>query len=333
MSRTLKILSAVSTAFVILAMSNYYVDDDLLGANTVESTAEASPARVEIPMPATEISEAEKALLAKRREAHEASVAEAKQAKAERRQRKIRSYRFDSPAEARARLWNVPEDEHEEATATALLRVCISEADASQKALQDCVGIYQVIRNIRSRSCDRDRVRKITQCDESGETLLSVMRRASKSILGVVPPRSRRSTWISELGLSCEQPPSWPLSTLEWDRQYGHQKRCPRVARLVRGLVSSGKIPRSPEFAHLSWVPGRPVTWGGRCESGRGACDDDIACQRGLARLRTDTFNALWCVPGSAGCSDEIDEVCIKRGHPSLAERRAATEAERLQGG
>lgn len=231
----------------------------------------------------------------------------------ENKSRKVRRYRWESPAEARSRLWNVPKEESDEATATALLRVCISEADGK---ISDCLGIWQVVKTIRSRKCARDWIRRITECDENGETHLSVLRRASKYVLGVVPPRSRRQRWISNLELDCEMPKYWPHSKSSWNKRY-KRKRCPRVAKLAKELAA-GKT-------NFDWpinTSARPVTWGGRCESGNGACDDDIACERGLARLYSDTLNAFWCIPGSPRCSDEIDPLCIERGFPSIAERK-----------
>lgn len=223
--------------------------------------------------------------------------------------KQVKRWAWEAPEETRAKLWNVPEVEDAEALATAFLRVCISEADGHEA---DCLGIWQVIRNIRSRSCDRARVRKITECDDNGETMLSVMRRASKSVLGVVPPRSRRQSWISQVELECTEPPSWPGTAEDWQRQYGGV-RCPRVAKLARQLAAG-------ETEGLEWpIKGvAAVTWGGRCESGSGACDDDIACARGLARIWLDTHNAFWCLPGTRGCSTDIEPLCLERGFPSL---------------
>lgn len=238
-------------------------------------------------------------------------------------QRKIRRYQWESPAETRGKLWNVSEEESVDATREAFLRVCISEADGY---LQDCVGIWQVIKNIRRSKCERGYVRRITECEEYTrrdgspglrETYLSVMRRASKSILGVVPPRSARSRWISELTLDCEPPPSWPWTEAQWDSQYG-SKRCPRVVELSRYLIKNKLPPRRPGV-DLQWLPGRPITWGGRCENKRGACDDRIACARGLARVEQDlTHNAFWCRPGRSGCREDAEPICVQLGYGHL---------------
>lgn len=234
-----------------------------------------------------------------------------KHRKVRRPRRSIRRFKWESPADTRARLWNVPKEESDEATATAFLRVCISESDGY---IADCLGIWQVIKNIRNRKCNREYIRRITECDDNGETLLSVIRRASKYVVGVVPPRSRRQAWIANLELSCEKPKGWVGTDKQWKLQY-QNRRCPKVAKLAQELVA-GK-------SDFEWpVRGAyAITWGGRCESGKGACDDDIACSRGLARLYTDTKNAFWCSPGSAGCSDDIDPVCLKRGFVSLNDK------------
>jgi hypothetical protein len=52
------------------------------------------------------------------------------------------------------------------------------------------------------------------------------------------------------------------------------------------------------------------ITWGGRCEDPQGACDDTMACLRGLARADTETRNAFWCRPGSSGCAADLDPIC-----------------------
>jgi hypothetical protein len=232
--------------------------------------------------------------------------------------RAIERYQWEAPSETRARLWNIPEEEHDEATATAFLRICLSEADGAEA---DCLGIWQVLRNNRSRSCDRRRTR-ITECDEDGETMLSSMKRHSASVLGVYSPRTKRSRWIANVELSCEQPRNWYGTKREWQRMYASH-RCPRVAKLARQLVAG-------DTEDIDWpIEGvRAITWGGRCESGRGACDDDHACRRKLARIFTDTHNAFWCRPGRPGCAPDIDEVCIKRGFPSLLQKRVAENDE-----
>lgn len=230
--------------------------------------------------------------------------------------RNVRRWTWESPSETRARIWNIPSTDDAASTATGLLRICMSEADGSEA---DCIGIWQVLNNIRSSGCDRQRIRRITECDENGETLLSVMRRAQKYALGVMPARSRRTQWISELELGCEQPGSFPGSERDWRHQYG--RSCPSTAALAKSLVAGEEF--EPVFRGA-----QPITWGGRCETRTGACDDPLACQRGLARIQNEaTHNAFWCRPGSRGCSSTIDPICLGLGHG-----RQSTEDETLDG-
>lgn len=250
--------------------------------------------------------------------------------------RKVRRFEWESPAETRGKLWNIPEGEGDERTLTAFLRICISEADGHAA---DCIGIWQVIKNIRRSRCERGHVRRITECEEytkrdgtTGlrETYLSVMKRASKSVLGVVPPRTKRSQWISEMEIDCYMPPSWPSNQDRWDAQYG-SKRCPRVVEMGRYLIKNELPPRRPGF-NPQWLPGRPITWGGRCENKRGACDDRIACSRGLARVEQGlTHNAFWCRPGR-GCRQDADPICVQMGYGHLiTDGEEVTEADQIE--
>lgn len=255
-----------------------------------------------------------------RREALEAEIAKAP---APKRVRRVRRFQWESPAETRSKIWNVPEEETEEALLTALLRVCIAEADG---APQDCAGIWQVVKNNRRRSCDRGMIRRITECDEDGgETYLSALRRHQRHVLGYIKARNRRAAWVSKLTLDCERPESYPRTQDQWDAHYG-SKVCPQTIADARRLIG-GELPESAPGRRIRWLPGRPMTWGGRCETGKAACDDRIACSRGLARIpNTGTLNAFWCRPGSAGCPEDIDPICLQMGYKSL--RTPAAEAE-----
>lgn len=226
--------------------------------------------------------------------------------------RRVRRFLWESPAETRGKIWNVPEQESREATLTAFLRVCISEADGNA---QDCVGVWQVVKNIRRRSCERGQIRRITECVEGeGETLLSTFRRSQRHVLGMIKARNSRATWISKLTPDCEPPEEYPNSLNQWDAQYG-SKVCPQAVALGRSLIK-GDLPASAPGQHVRWLPGRPITWGGRCESAGGACDDRMACSRGLARIpNTDTLNAFWCRIGSAGCRDTPEPICLAMGY------------------
>jgi len=225
--------------------------------------------------------------------------------------REVRRFQWESPAETRGKVWNVPDEETELDVLTAFLRICIAEADGNS---QDCVGIWQVFKNIRRRACDRGEVRRITECDEDGETMLSVMRRSQRHVLGYVPIRNGRAAWISKLTTDCDVPEGWTGGESQWDAQYG-AKRCPHVVELGRYLLKGELPPRRPGV-DLAWLGGRPMTWGGRCESKTGACDDRIACSRGLARIEdTDTLNAFWCRPGQPGCRTDPEPICVQLGY------------------
>lgn len=225
--------------------------------------------------------------------------------------KRVRRFKWGSTG-SREEVWNIPKSESREATASAFLRVCMSEASGNKP---DCLGIWQVIKNIRSKKCDREWIRNITECDENGETYLSVMRRASRSLLGMTPPRSRRQRWIAKLELDCEPPRQWPRSKRHWENNY--REICEDTVELAFNLVDGNR--------NYAWPirRARAIAWGGRCESGDGACDDDIACGRGLARLYTKTLNAFWCKPGSRACSKDIDPLCLKRGFSSIRKREA----------
>lgn len=213
--------------------------------------------------------------------------------------RKVFRWNWDSPANERASLWNVPSGETEDAVATGMLRICTSEAEGSE---EDCVGIWQVLRNIRIQSCNRERFSHITECDEHGETLLSVMRRAQRYALGMATARSQRSRWISEMNISCDPPSSFPGSVQSWD--WNHREPCERTVKLIDRLVSG---------RHADITRSKVIAWGGRCEDREGACDDHLACARGLARVADlNTDNAFWCVPGTPSCSNAIDPICTR---------------------
>jgi len=223
--------------------------------------------------------------------------------------RRVRRFRWESPAERRGEIWNVPVEESHEALLTALLRVCIAEADGNP---QDCTGIWQVVKNNRRRSCDRGMIRRITECVEGeGETYLSALRRHQRHVLGMIKAQNQRAIWVGKLTPNCEMPEGYPKSGNHWDSHYG-SKACPQAVADARRLLA-GKLPESRPGHRVQWLPGRPITWGGRCESGKAACDDQIACSRGLVRLQgTNTLNAFWRRPTSP---EEIDPVCSEMGY------------------
>lgn len=270
-----------------------------------ELTDEDRAARIREELGITERTPEEQADFDARYEAHR----KARQAKRAR-ERILRMFRWESPPETRARLWNVDREEQENSVTEALLRICISEADGWEN---DCRLIWRTINNIRNTKCNRGMVRRITECDENGETILSAMRRAAGVAVGNIPPRTKRQRWVSNLALTCERPQHFPASDRIWVRQYG--ERCPATAKLVKQLVSAG------DTSTISIGGARPIAWGGRCETKQGACDDPVACIRKLARIPTSscrdrprseecTFNAFWCRPGSPGCAASVDPIC-----------------------
>jgi len=229
--------------------------------------------------------------------------------------RKIRTYTWESSATSRAKLLMVLPEDHDTATLIAFLRVCIAEADGNPS---DCIGIWQVIKNNRRQTCARTAPggRRITECDVDGETFLSSLRRHQRHILGYIPLRNRRATWISKMDLDCDNPPDEYQSKLPederlnlWDSRY--QKRCQQTIMLGYHLMKN-ELPPSKPGHRYNWLPGRPITWGGRCESKKASCDDAMACSRGLRRIDSDTFNAFW----RKRLPDEgPDPICIKLGY------------------
>lgn len=246
-------------------------------------------------------------------------------AKAPPKRRRVRRFRWDSPVEFREYSWNVPEGgmTREKATLTAFVHICISEADG---ATQDCVGIWQVLRNIRRKSCPHDRIHRITECDEDGETMLSVMRRAQPHILAMpgYKLRNARAGWIRNMTTDCESvPEGWTGNEAQWDAAYG-TKVCPQTVELGEHLMK-GKLPPPAPGRRARWLQGTPITWGGRCETPQASCDDRMACARGLIRLDTTTHNAFWRNPQPG----EIEPICAQHGFAPAPDPTVAEDAER----
>jgi len=208
----------------------------------------------------------------------------------------VQRWRWAAPADAPAVDVRVSRASMDAATELGLFRICGSEVEWSSE--RDCIGIWQVLKHIRSRSCDRSRIARITECANGEETALSAMRRASSRVMGAKTTRVSRLSWLARAELSCERPEGFSTG-----RHWGGRLRglCEQGALLAHALVS-GEDTRT--------VTGRaePITWGGRCERDGGACDDPIACRRGLGRIpRTRTANAFWCKRGTPGCPAWID--------------------------
>ena len=235
--------------------------------------------------------------------------------------RQVKRFGWESPAETRGKVWNVPEEESEQALLTAFLRVCIAEASGNAA---DCIGIWQVVQNNRRRTCDRGMIRRITECHaDGGETMLSALRRHQRHVLGFMSFRNNRARWIADLDTECEMPEGYPHSQDQWHASYG-SKVCPDTVALGRSLVA-GKLPPSVPGHQYSWLPGNPITWGGRCERSGGACDDRNACSRGLVRIPTQTLNAFW---RRAENVEEIDPVCRAMGYTTIAEEEVVVETK-----
>ena len=230
----------------------------------------------------------------------------------QKRVRRVRRFIWESPAETRGKIWNIPVEESAEALLTALLRVGIAEADGRP---QDVTGIWQVVKSNRQRECRRGMIRRITECVEGeGETYLSAIRRHQRHVLGYIKARNKRAVWIGNLTPDCEMPEGWTGSQERWDSQYG-SKTCPQAVADARRLLA-GKLPESRPGHRVAWLKGRPMTWGGRCETGKAACDDRIACERVLARIPdTNTLNAFWCRIGNAGCRPDPEPICLALGY------------------
>ena len=222
--------------------------------------------------------------------------------KAER--RSVRRWAWKSPFQAVAAVWNVSSKASQEEAVAGLLRICTSEQEGSW---EDCLGIWQVLVNVRSRSCYRGYRTLITECDDNGETMISVMRRASRYVVGAEPAKYARQRRISNMTVDCSMPKGFPRSQKVWDRN--HRRHCERTVKLAKDLIVHKKRYRLTRA--------RVIAWGGKCEDPRGACDDPIACSRGLARVPgLKTANGFWCRPGTRGCSDDVDPVC--RTFPKL---------------
>jgi hypothetical protein len=243
--------------------------------------------------------------------------------------RRVRRFSWMSPTATMGQRLALPLKESNATVLEAFVRICVAEADGH---LQDCVGVWQVMKNIRRTRCTRGEVRRITECEELEgqdgvtrlrETMISVMRRAQPHIMAMgqfkTNVRNSRAAWIRNLTTDCENPPAnYPGKTKQqrlddWDFRY--RKRCGYVVQLGEYLLK-GKLPPDRPGVNLEWLPGRPITWGGDCSSGKASCDDPIACSRGLARVKggPKTHNAFWCRPGR-GCSDTIDPMCAELGY------------------
>lgn len=162
--------------------------------------------------------------------------------------------------------------------ADVLLRVCVSEA--GWLGFDDCSWIWKTASSVRRR----------------GERVDAALSRLSPRVGVVGNAKTPRQRWVAQLTTHCDLPLGY-VSPVAWDRG-----RCLRLAEKVLEIVRAApqRRPSAP----------RPIAWGGRCEDAAGACDDRIACRRGLRRIPTSTANAFWCRPGTASCPEGVDPVC-----------------------
>jgi hypothetical protein len=192
--------------------------------------------------------------------------------------------------------------------ALMLARICVNEADWSEA---DCRAIWSVVLNVRSRRCDPTRARPgevpVTECEaEDGsrfaparspaagaqETLLSAMRRLSRSTTGHSGPRSARQRWTATLQDSSAPPPGWrecgqlPPETGCDGTWRAHAGAWGRVRSLARSLVASGR--HSPQCGAEGQR--RVIAWGGEM-------DRWLAERRGLVEVDCgDTANRFYAL-------------------------------------
>lgn len=89
----------------------------------------------------------------------------------------------------------------------ALARICVNEEGWSSK--RGCAAIWQVVKNVRSKTCNIKKIPNITQCRHGQETYLSTMRRLSKRVTGIVPATREHHKWTSTLQMNDDPPTKW----------------------------------------------------------------------------------------------------------------------------
>jgi hypothetical protein len=89
----------------------------------------------------------------------------------------------------------------------ALARICVNEEGWHNP--RGCAAIWQVVQNVRSKTCNRKRISLSTQCRNGKETSLSAMRRLSKRVTGIIPPTSSQQKWTSTLQANNHAPSGW----------------------------------------------------------------------------------------------------------------------------
>lgn len=221
------------------------------------------------------------------------------------------------------------------ATQTALLRISGTEVEFQNE--NDVIAFWQIATALRARHCDNSRFASnvrthISQCrtddgrivavangatiEDAEETHWSILRRLSPYVMGARHTlRNHRQRWARRVVLTCDDPGNY-TGRGGWAALV---EDCEATSTLVQGLVDGSIRRRVTRRA-------RPVSWGGRCGRPGYACDDPHACRRGLAQIPdTGTSNALWCRPGSRGCSEPVvrdgivysDPVCAALNIPA----------------
>ncbi len=189
------------------------------------------------------------------------------------RRRNVGSFRSAAAA------WALPTVESYDNTVLGLAKICVSEEGWADRV--GCAVLWQIIRVVRARHCDRDRIPEITNCIDGEETYLSAMGRASKHVMQVADPRNHRQRWTSTLNLQLTKPTGWPRR-LDWEGVF--QDRWERSLQIARDLVD-GRAHGRPVRAPI-------ITWG-KC-----GMDDHLALARGLVRVEFEgADNCLWRRP------------------------------------
>lgn len=245
----------------------------------------------------------------------------------------VAAIRRDRPEERPTEFLLPSEEDLEERSVEALLRVCVNEEGWSSGL--GCKAIWQVARQVRA-CVSRDGTHAV-RCRSVGSTgvaappitgLWQISPRAS----GVRASRSRRTIWTSHLTTSCEEPHGWPTTEghAPWT---SYRRRCASMVRVIRQIVRG----RGPEACPRS---SRPIAWG--CDPTRReaqrevlgiprpqmSCNDTgIARRRGLQRLNCgETNNAFWCRPGTPHCNTIPPSERILRQRNEETEEHEALE-------
>lgn len=153
-----------------------------------------------------------------------------------------------------------------EAVALLLAKMCVSEEGWQPRG---CPALWQVIENVRSRSCER-----ALECVNGEETHLSAMMRLSPRVSGRRPPGTTRVANIAGLTDSDTVPPTWVECepgqetgcSGTWER---YVPRWQRVRQFAAHIIAQRNIEQCPAPV---------ISWGG-------AMDDDHMSRRNERRV------------------------------------------------